>query len=151
MRRNRFCSSCGEPIKTKSASFAVLGLLCHRCSPSFRRERALTVGAFLLSLSIVFAIARYTAPSEPFHFIGTRVESNAGSLASAIEPSSPLGVVNASESRAERSPSTESPRLSDCGAPTKSGRPCQRRVKDAGYCWQHRDKVGAHKPTPNDR
>lgn len=25
-----------------------------------------------------------------------------------------------------------------CGAPTKSGKPCQRKVKDGGYCWQHR-------------
>ncbi|HKG98652.1 MAG TPA: hypothetical protein VKA97_12595, partial [Pyrinomonadaceae bacterium] len=27
-----------------------------------------------------------------------------------------------------------------CGAPTKSGRPCRRKVKGGGYCWQHRDK-----------
>lgn len=153
MRRTRFCSACGEPIKTNSLSFAVLGLLCLRCSPNFRRERALAVVAFFSCLSIVFAIARYTAPREPFHFIGTRVESNADNLASAIEPASPLGVANASSSRVERPASPESPRLSEslCGAPTKSGRPCQRRVKDDGYCWQHRDKFGAHKPALNGR
>ncbi|MFY9608007.1 MAG: DUF5763 domain-containing protein [Blastocatellia bacterium] len=153
MRRTRFCSACGEPIKTKGVSFAVLGLLCLRCSPHFRRERAMTVGAFLLCLSIVFAIARYTAPREALRFIGTPIESNAGNLASAIEPASPLGVANSSSSRAARPPSTESPRSAEplCGAPTKSGRPCQRRVKRDGYCWQHRDKFGAHKPALNDR
>jgi hypothetical protein len=26
-----------------------------------------------------------------------------------------------------------------CGAPTRSGKPCQRRVKGGGRCWQHRD------------
>lgn len=153
MLRTRFCSSCGEPIKTKSVSFALLGLLCLRCSPNFRRERALTVGTFFLCLAIVFAIARYTAPREAFHFIGTRVESNADNLASAVGPVSPLGSVNASSSRPERSPSTESPRLPEslCSAPTKSGRLCQRKVKDGGYCWQHRDKFGAHKPALNGR
>ncbi|HWO00750.1 MAG TPA: DUF5763 domain-containing protein [Blastocatellia bacterium] len=50
-------------------------------------------------------------------------------------------------------PSTESRPSSGpvCGALTKSGRPCQRRVKDGGYCWQHRDKSGSHKPTLNGR
>ena len=153
MRRTRFCSACGEPIKTKSVSFAVLGLLCVRCAPNFRRERALTVGVFILCLSFVFAIARYTAPREPFRFIGTAVESTAESLSSPIEPASPLRVENGSESRVERSPSTGPLRLSEslCGAATKSGRPCQRRVKDAGYCWQHRDRFGAHKPALNGR
>ncbi|MEW6730392.1 MAG: hypothetical protein AB1489_03535 [Acidobacteriota bacterium] len=27
-----------------------------------------------------------------------------------------------------------------CGAPTRSGKKCQRHVKVAGYCWQHRRK-----------
>lgn len=152
MRRTRFCSACGERIKTRSVSLAVLGLLCPRCSPNFRRERALSAGVFLLCLSIVFAIARYTAPREPFHFIGTRVESNPGNLASAIEPASPSGVANVPPPLDERSVSAES-RLSQslCGGPTKSGRPCQRRVKAGGYCWQHRDKIVAHKPSPNGR
>lgn len=25
-----------------------------------------------------------------------------------------------------------------CGAPTKDGTPCKRRVSEPGYCWQHR-------------
>jgi hypothetical protein len=38
-----------------------------------------------------------------------------------------------------------------CGAPTKSGRPCRRKVKDGGYCWQHRDKSGVKSQHPNGR
>ena len=153
MRRTRFCSSCGEPINTKSASFAVLGLLCLRCSPRFRHERVLTAGAFFLCLAVVFAIARYTAPREPFRFIGTRVESNADNLASAIEPASPQGVENSPASRSERPAAIELPSspASSCNAPTKSGRPCQRRMKAGGFCWQHRDKFGAQKPAIDAR
>jgi hypothetical protein len=131
----------------------VLGSICLRCSPSFRRERALTVGAFLLSLVIVFAIARYTAPREPLHFIGTPVESSARNLSSASEPASVPRAENAPSSHDERPIAPNSPpvRGSLCNAPTKSGRPCQRRMKAGGYCWQHRDKFRAHGPAINGR
>lgn len=36
------------------------------------------------------------------------------------------------------SPSTKKPTSSICGAMTKKGRPCQRRVAGGGYCYQHR-------------
>lgn len=153
MRRRRFCSACGEPIKTKSFGFPALGQLCARCSPQFRRERALLIGAFLLCLTSVFEIARYTAPSEPFSFIGTPVASNADNLAASTGAPSFSGA-NDGSSRAQREPlSTESPRSPEsiCGAPTKSGRPCQRRVKDGGYCWQHRDRFGAKSPSLDGR
>jgi hypothetical protein len=144
MRRTRFCSACGEPIKTKHVTFPALALLCARCSPHFRRERLLVIGACFLCLSAVFAIARYTAPAEPFSFIGTPVQSSTerhepstGALAGTNPASSIVqGVKPSTESRG----SVES----ICGAPTKSGRPCRRKVKDGGYCWQHRDKSGVN-------
>nr|AUN37137.1 hypothetical protein [uncultured bacterium] len=34
-----------------------------------------------------------------------------------------------------------------CGAPTASGRPCQRKVHGGGYCWQHKDKFKAQANT----
>ena len=71
MRRTRFCSACGEPMKSKRVSLLVLGSLCAHCSPRFRRERSLVVGALLLCLAVVFAIARLTAP---FHRNARRVE-----------------------------------------------------------------------------
>ena len=156
MRRTRFCSACGEPIKSKSVSLLVLGSLCAHCSPRFRRERTLVVGAFLLCLSGVFAIARLTAPRSPFYFIGTPVELNADSLASSNKrEDSPTGATSDAASGGAgqaRSP-TDAPHSSQsiCGAPTKSGRPCQRRVKGDGYCWQHRDKWGPKSPALNGR
>ena len=107
MRRRRFCSACGEPIKTKSVDFPALGLLCARCSPQFRRERALLIGAFFLCLTSVFAIARYTAPGEPFYFIGTPVESNADHLAASAGASSFTGANNGSSGAQQQPLSTE--------------------------------------------
>jgi hypothetical protein len=155
MRRTRFCSACGEPMKSKSVSLLVLGSLCPRCSPRFRRERTLVVGAFLLCLSVVFAIARLTAPRTPFYFIGTPVELNGDSLASSNKrANSPTGATSDAASGAGQAAlSTDASHSSQsvCGAPTKSGRPCQRRVKDDGYCWQHRDKWGPKSPALNGR
>jgi len=153
MPRTRFCSACGERIEKIRASFPVFGVLCARCSPRFRRERALALAAFCLCLSVVFGIGRYSAPREPFYFIGTPVELNANRLTPPTEAMTARTEANGSVSRAEQAKSsTDSPRSeSICGAPTRSGRPCQRRVKDEGYCWQHRNKSGAIKPAPGQR
>jgi hypothetical protein len=155
MRRTRFCSVCGEPMKSKSVSLLVLGSLCARCSPRFRRERTLVVVAFLLCLSVVFAIARLTAPRTPFYFIGTPVELKGDSLASSNKRanSPPSASSDAASGAGQGALLTDAPHSSPsvCGAPTKSGRPCQRRVKDEGYCWQHREKWRPKSPALNGR
>jgi len=52
---------------------------------------------------------------------------------------------NPPESRPEQSPAkttsrskSKTEKVTLCGAPTKSGKPCRRRVKGGGRCWQHR-------------
>jgi hypothetical protein len=35
-----------------------------------------------------------------------------------------------------------------CGALTREGRPCQRRVKGGGFCYQHRDASAEPAPAP---
>ena len=141
MPRMRFCSACGEPTTTRVV-LRVFGLLCGHCSPRFKRERAFVVAAFFLCLSAVFAIARYTAPREPFYFIGTPVELNAEKLRPSASTTAPLEGTNGLATNKKQVPAFDSTRLagSICGAPTKSGRPCQRKVRITGYCWQHREK-----------
>lgn len=154
MRRTRFCSACGEPIKIKNFTFPTLGLLCVRCSPHFRRERVLVLAGFFLCLSAVFAIARYTAPNQSFFYIGTPVESSTDRLADPTGATSSLAEANREISPVqEAKPPTEPGRSVDsiCGAPTKSGRPCRRKVNGGGYCWQHRDKFGVKSQQLNGR
>jgi len=149
MPRTRFCSACGEPIRT-SVPFSVFGPLCRHCRPRFRRERALVIAAIFLSLLAVFAIARYTAPREPFYFIGTPVDLNPERLRPSASTTAPLEGTNGLAANTKQAPSFDSTRLvgSICGAPTKSGRPCQRKVRIAGYCWQHREKSSEAKREP---
>lgn len=135
----RFCSECGEQIKVRRVRLLPFGLLCRKCAPGHRRARVALVASFMLLAAIIFAIARLTAPREPFYLIGTPLE-----LDSRRDParnqnrnvSSDETNLAQREQAAVSSISNESA----CGAQTKSGRPCRRKVKGGGYCWQHRDK-----------
>lgn len=141
----RFCSECGERLKAGRFSSLPFRSFCAHCSPRFKRARLLLLAVGILCAMIGFVVGRYgTAPSEPFHLIGTPIESGATRVApssdakagrSSLEPQLP--------ERAERlviSPSTVD---EICGARTKSGKPCQRKVKGGGYCWQHRSQKPA--------
>lgn len=92
------------------------------------------LAAALVLATIAFAISRFPAQREPFYFIGTPLESSANGGPSISSPS-----VDSLRSSDQAVTSTNSvARI--CGAPTRSGKPCQRKVKGGGYCWQHRDK-----------
>jgi hypothetical protein len=141
----RFCCECGERLRVTRSSILFAGSYCRRCSRWFQRVRLTTIVAVAVSLAMGFAAGRFTTPREALYYIGTPVES--GSLGPpADHPSS-----QSREARAQ----AEQPVFSlaatedNCGARTKSGRPCQRKVKGGGYCWQHRDKTAEKKPPAN--
>jgi uncharacterized low-complexity protein len=89
---------------------------------------------------IGFVIGHLTSTRERFLYLGTPVESrrmkssqdkNADHSSRSTESVTQREQLVISSSAAE----------GICGARTKSGKPCQRKVKGGGYCWQHRDKV----------
>jgi len=127
----RFCSECGERLEVKRRTVLPLRAFCTRCSPRFRTVR-LVSAAILVLATFAFAVSRLSPEREPFYLIGTPLQSsaNGGTTGSpdSIEPTrsnAPVAVDSA---------------IAICGATTKSGKPCQRKVKGGGYCWQHRDK-----------
>ena len=105
----------------------------------------LIAGAALCA-AIGFAVGYFTAEREPFYYIGTPVELSANTTA-------PLLNHSHSSQQTERSLQSEQPVIRPaeaegiCGARTKSGKPCQRKVKGGGYCWQHLEKPGERNPT----
>ena len=140
MRAARFCPDCGDPIKSRRTRFLPFSLLCATCAPGHRLARFALFLALALLVAIVFVIGRITAPREPFYFIGTPLDVNSIRHSINRNEASPTSEsVNAPLARqaAVSSPAVET----ICGAPTKSGRPCRRKVKGGGYCWQHRDKL----------
>ena len=103
--------------------------LCNACGEKVNARRAprwLKVVGLALLAFVAFAFGRYGTPPRTVYLLGTPVEP----LAASAPRVDSEAVGQADET------------VSICGAPTKSGKPCQRKVKGGGYCYQHRDKYG---------
>jgi hypothetical protein len=103
----------------------------------FRWRRFARTTGFALLLVFSFALGRLAAP-RTVYLLGTPIEPLA---APPQGEASPASLSSASHMNNGISASDEM--VSICGAPTKSGKPCQRKVKGGGYCYQHRDKYGS--------
>jgi hypothetical protein len=104
------------------------------------------VAGFALCLAISFVIGRNTTPRQPVYLLGTPIDPQASPSQSdtttlPLEANKPL-------EGASQAAGSSSTAATICGAPTKSGKPCQRRVVGGGYCYQHRDKYGAKQKSP---
>ena len=145
MSAARFCSECGQQLKVKRDSSLPFRSFCARCSPRLKEARLMLIAGAALCAAIGFAIGHFTAGREPFYYIGTPVELSANNTAPSLNPPH-------SSRQIEPSLQSEQPVIGPaagegiCGALTKSGKPCQRRVKGGGYCWQHREKLGEKQP-----
>jgi len=94
----------------------------------------------LVCAAIGFSIGHYTTAREPFYLIGTPVDLSTNSV-----PASSVG--NGDPLRQPERILTPSDAGSVCGAQTKSGKPCRRKVKGGGHCWQHRAASAPRKVT----
>ena len=140
MAAARFCSECGERLKVKRPRTLLLRSFCPHCSTRFRRIRLIFVVVPISCALIGFAAGHYTSAREPFYFIGTPVDLTANRVApSADNNGDQSSRGNPTVPRPE--PMSASSEDTICGARTKSGKPCKRKVKGGGYCWQHRDTL----------
>ncbi|HKA17677.1 MAG TPA: hypothetical protein VKN18_05115 [Blastocatellia bacterium] len=133
----RFCTKCGLRPLSDTGSLTSSGLYCARCSPHSRRVRLTFIVITLLCAGIGFAAGRYTTTREPFYIIGTPIQID--------DKGSPSGKVKSTPSTDENAPQVQpgadsAMNTTICGARTKSGKACQRKVKGGGLCWQHRAK-----------
>jgi hypothetical protein len=143
MRTANFCSNCGEQLKVNRASIFRTRSYCQRCARTFRLDRFVLILSFTGCLIIGYAFGRYNTPQKPFYLLGTPISpitngNERGETGARNKSAAPDSLPSLS--------STDSV-IKACGAPTKSGRPCRRKVVGGGYCWQHRDKYGSKKPT----
>ena len=132
-----FCSECGERLKTKRARLLFPRARCYQCDRGLRRSSSILLsGMLVLSLSAGFVVGRYTRKPEPFYIIGTPIQPRSSSPVSSADGGSQEDVHP--EGQVERRSGAQVDSI--CGAPTRSGKPCQRRVRGGGFCWQHRKK-----------
>jgi hypothetical protein len=143
-----FCCECGESVPHTSRRVWTSRRFCAACARRFRRGR---LKSSLLLACVLFApgflLGRLLRPPVP----PLVLERGAQGLA-------PLPAAQAGQARSDRAggaaskpeagygpdgtanerPTEPAEVVYVCGARTKKGTPCQRRVRGPGRCWQHR-------------
>ena len=149
MLNTKFCSQCGEKIKGNRRSLFGFMAFCAPCKKQTRFARTALIAVFISFTAGIFFAGRATIPRQSFQFIGTPTDlPSAGTSATPANSTSPATRATANTEKQTAPPQKtdkeppEEP-LAICGAPTASGRPCHRKVRGGGYCWQHKDKFKA--------
>ena len=133
-----FCTTCGARLTRKGWRSWIRGPMCEDCSArSGRVSRARPLFAIVVLGLAAFALGRYLRPALPPLIIQRAANS----------PLSDLPVnLNSPRSNGTISSQSSSPSSDDvvyiCGARTKKGTPCRRRVHSAGErCYQHKGRL----------
>jgi hypothetical protein len=143
LSKSNFCQNCGARLARKGWRLWMRGPLCDDCAgrPGVSTRSRTTIGIALVTVA-TFAFGRYLRPSPPPLIIQRAANSPLSD--------SPLDL----NSIASRAPRTSSQGLAPptsatydeaayiCGARTKKGTPCRRRVHVAGErCYQHKGRT----------
>lgn len=161
--RPAFCCDCGNKIERTKWRFWTSRRFCENCETEFRKEEWLpTVVLSLIALTGgLFGFGSYLkTPEKPLALTSNRAANvsaektpnkNAQEIASAnssktVQPitanvnqnaaiKSASVAVNDVKTKSLQSAADEP--VYFCGAQTKKGTPCSRKVKGGGRCWQH--------------
>ena len=133
MYRPKFCADCGEKIFRMRWHWWTSRKFCARCAPRFRRGRLTRVaaaGVAVLLLGIAIGKSARPAPSVVIQ----RTHESAALAA-------PANADAGAKSRTGPVAAAEAGEVYMCGARTKKGTPCSRRVHGPVRCWQHKGMV----------
>ncbi|HEX7315442.1 MAG TPA: TraR/DksA C4-type zinc finger protein [Pyrinomonadaceae bacterium] len=146
MYKPNFCCECGEAVARARVRLRASRRFCRACAPRFRRaglKRALLLASLLFVPG--FLLGRLSRPT-PTPLV---LESGARAVAPlmpAQAQTSPRPAYGPDGTAGER-PTEPEESVYVCGARTKKGTPCQRRVRGPGRCWQHRGKPAMLPPS----
>lgn len=165
--RPNFCCNCGEKIERATLSFTDSKMFCDVCKHDFVLARAVPVVFYCLMAVIgIFGIGSWWRGGEkPLNLAARQPAVNAPGV---TKPAKQAPQVNSNSNVQQtaqtnnlptNAPQTSSltakPQLKQvnpapagteeavyfCGAPTKKGTPCSRRVRGGGRCWQHKGQT----------
>ena len=160
----KFCSNCGEKIERPHLSFLDSKMFCDVCKHDFIPARALpVVFSVLMAIVGIFGIGSYWRSGEkPLNLTARQLTA---SVTNSTKPANQAEQVNlnstvqqtaqtkntqtnappnsslTTKTRAKQTdvaPISSEEAVYFCGAPTKKGTPCSRRVKGGGRCFQHK-------------
>lgn len=155
--RPNFCCSCGEKIDRIEWHIWTSRRHCEFCETEHRADEWLprVLAAFIILLGLFGAGSLIRANREVPDLVHSPVEM--ARQRAAAKPAEPVGtveplrnpvreepprMVNDDEARAGKASASASPAEKHyyCGAATKKGAPCTRKVKGGGRCWQHQGR-----------
>ena len=119
--RPNFCSQCGEKIVRLRWRFWTSRRFCDKCAPRFTRPQLLRRALAAIALLLFGVLLGRGVRHEPRPLVIERqVSTPAAQNSSGLPPPASVDDVYI------------------CGARTKKGAPCSRRVHGPVRCWQHK-------------
>jgi hypothetical protein len=149
MNAQSFCGKCGARLTKKGWRSLIGRRLCGDCAHGRRRiDVTAPLGVVAIIALAAFSLGRFLRPAPPPLIIERAANSPLSDLPVNFNDSSrranqnrnpqTAGSGNAETSSISQTGSTSDP-LYICGARTKKGTPCKRRVHSAGErCFQHK-------------
>ena len=122
LHRPNFCAECGAKILRLRWRVWTNRKFCDSCARASRKQRWTSVGMLVSAIFVVGLIVGHNLKTPPPPLIIQRQEVKAQSSNGTTATVQP--------------PPTEEVYL--CGARTKKGKPCSRRVHGPVRCWQHK-------------
>jgi hypothetical protein len=155
--RPKYCCNCGEKIERDEWRIWTSRRFCALCETEYKPYELLPRVVVILSLVfMLFGVGSYfrsgnPSPDQKLNATSTRPSQKLKPATLYATPEGSEKVLTPGgampvDTEEGRSQINEQPikekRTSDevvlyCGAPTKKGSPCTRRVKKKGFCWQH--------------
>jgi hypothetical protein len=140
MYKPNFCSNCGAKMLRLRWHIWTSRRFCSDCAGRLRKVRLIPALIATLSLlGVGYVAGRARRPAPPPLIIERRSDSplNDGATErSTLRPATSGSGTNTPA--ATNSPATTEDQVYLCGARTKKGTPCSRRVHGPVRCWQHK-------------
>ena len=118
--RPNFCSECGERIVRLRWRAWTSRRFCDKCFPKFRKSQVLQCGYVVAGVLLLGMLVGHGLKHEPPPLVIQRTASTSQQGQTPAQP-----------------PIIEE-QMYLCGARTKKGTPCSRRVHGPVRCWQHK-------------
>ena len=141
MYKPNFCSECGTRLLRLRWHFWTSRRFCNNCARRLRKQRFLPwLFTALALMSAGYLAGRSRRPAPPPLTIIRRADSplsspeDPGRLNTKSTTDSEMSLTDTSQS----SSATPEEEVYLCGARTKKGTPCSRRVHGPVRCWQHK-------------